>query len=641
MPTEDNPVPAGGMELPRRSGSLHARAMPPVPTMDSVRRDLAPGEAFAHFRILGRIGSGGAGTVYRAVDTRLEREVALKVVHAAGPRAREISAFFRREATTGARLASPHLVVVYEAGEHAGLLFMSCEFIEGGDLARRLREQGPLPVRDAVALIGQCCSALVELHDAGLTHRDIKPGNIFIDRNGNAKLGDLGLAGATGAGGPVDGQIVGTPWYMSPEQLRGEPLDIRADIWSLGATFFALLAGQPPFPGDDPYAVAKAILSGAAPDLRSMRPDVSEAVAAVVARMLDPLPDRRYQEPALLLEDLACTAGTDFRPRTTVHRRSSVLNSLAERRPESSPLVPVAAPAEPSGERRGRTPLLAAGATLVVVIGSIGLAATLAGGSPPPPPPARVPVRPLAPSVPAPVSTVAITPPGRPTPVQAGPWVPPPDLRRPVGLGWITTGADRHGPWISVDLEQASLRLRPIAPGTWTRAAGRTTLTRGYWIMETEADAAVTGRRPGSGLTWNEAVQVAERWSAGLAPLRLRLPSEAEWERACRLAAPLPPAPAVEPAEVAQAAATGPFRGLLGNLSEWCLDAYRPLTAGDGIDPLATHGALRTLRGGSWATGPVGIEWRDGLPPDERRGDLGMRLVAEDDGLQQALAGSR
>jgi serine/threonine-protein kinase len=608
--------------------------------MDPARRDLQPGERFAHFRIQERIGSGGAGTVYRAIDTRLEREVALKVVHAAGPRAREIAAFFRREATTGARLASPHLVVVYEAGDHDGLLYMSCEFIEGGDLARRLREDGPLPVRDAVAVVGQCCSALVELHDAGLTHRDIKPGNIFIDRNGNAKLGDLGLAGVTGAGGAVEGQIVGTPWYMSPEQLRGEPLDIRADIWSLGATCYALLAGQPPFPGDDPYAVAKAILSAPAPDLRGLRPDVPETVAAVVARMLDPVPDRRYQEPALLLEDLACTAGTDFRPRTTVHRRSSVLNSLSERRPESSPPHPVAAPAPAEPERRGRTPLIAAGATLLVVIGGIAAAATLAGGSPPPPPPARMPVRPSAPA-PVPAPTVAITPPERPAPVLAGPWVPPADLRRPVGLGWMSTGGDRHGPWIRLELEQASLRLRPVPPGTWARTSGRTTLTRGFWIMETEADASVTGRRPGAGLTWNEAVQVAERWSAGLAPMRLRLPTEAEWEHACRLAAPLPPVPAPEPAEPAQAAATGPFRGLLGNLSEWCLDAYRPLPPGDGVDPLAAHGGLRTLRGGSWATGPVGIDWRDGLPPDERRGDLGVRLVAEDDGVHQALAGIR
>jgi hypothetical protein len=607
--------------------------MPPASTPDQARRDLHPGERFAHFRILDRIGSGGAGTVYRAVDSRLEREVALKVVHAAGPRAREMTAFFRREATTGARLASPHLVVVYEAGEHDGLLFMSCEFIEGGDLARRLRERGPLPVRDAVALIGQCCAALVELHDAGLTHRDIKPGNIFIDRNGNAKLGDLGLAGATGAGGPVEGQIVGTPWYMSPEQLRGEPVDIRSDIWSLGATCVALLAGQPPFPGDDPYAVAKGILSGPAPDLRSLRPDVPEPVAAVVARMLDPDPARRYQEPGQLLEDLACTAGTDFRPRTTVHRRSSVLSGLSERRPESSPLIPVPAPGEPAP--RPRTPLVAAAATLAVVVGGIVVAAALAGGSPPPPAPARVAPRPAVPVAPP------APPPAAAAPVAVGPWLPPADLRRPVGLGWVATGSDRHGPWIQAEWEQVAIRLRPVPPGTWVRAGGRTTLSRGYWLMETEADAVVAGRRPGPGLTWNEAVQAADRWSAALAPLRLRLPTEAEWEHACRLAAPPPPPPAADAVDPAQAAAAGPYRGLLGNLSEWCLDAYRPLPAGDGVDPLAAHGALRTLRGGSWASGPVGIDWRDGLPPDERRGDLGMRLVAEDDGVRRALAGER
>lgn len=198
----------------------------------------------AGYRILETIGQGGYGTVYRAEQVRLHREVALKVLKQ-GDDSRDHKAqieAFLREARLAAGLHDPRLVQIYDVGESDGEHFLSMELIEGGSLARKIRRDGPIPWQDVIRLVRDIALALKVAHAAKLVHRDVKPGNILLAANGQAKLTDLGLA--------ASGEHAGTIAFMSPEQLRRETIDGRADIYALGCTAYAALTGNPPFAGD-------------------------------------------------------------------------------------------------------------------------------------------------------------------------------------------------------------------------------------------------------------------------------------------------------------------------------------------------------------------------------------------------------
>lgn len=198
----------------------------------------------AGYRILETIGQGGYGTVYRAEQIRLHREVALKVLKQ-GDDSRDHKAqieAFLREARLAAGLRDPRLVQIYDVGESDGEHFLSMELIEGGSLARKIRRDGPIPWQDVIRVVRDIALALKVAHAAQLVHRDVKPGNILLAANGQAKLTDLGLA--------ASGEHAGTIAFMSPEQLRRETIDGRADIYALGCTAYAALTGNPPFAGD-------------------------------------------------------------------------------------------------------------------------------------------------------------------------------------------------------------------------------------------------------------------------------------------------------------------------------------------------------------------------------------------------------
>tara|TARA_R110002096_G_scaffold9362_1_gene37077 strand:- start:1314 stop:2888 length:1575 start_codon:yes stop_codon:yes gene_type:complete len=203
-----------------------------------------PTRAIAGYRILDTIGQGGYGTVYRAEQVQLHREVALKILkHGDDSSAHkaEIEAFLR-EARLAAGLRDPRLVQIYDVGESDGEHFLSMELIEGGSLARKIRRDGPMPWPEVIRMLRDIALALKVAHAAQLVHRDVKPGNILLAANGQAKLTDLGLA--------ASGEHAGTIAFMSPEQLRRENVDARADIYALGCTAYAALTGSPPFGGD-------------------------------------------------------------------------------------------------------------------------------------------------------------------------------------------------------------------------------------------------------------------------------------------------------------------------------------------------------------------------------------------------------
>lgn len=200
--------------------------------------------AIAGYRIIDTLGEGGYGTVYRAEQVQLHREVALKVLKRGNDskdHKAQIEAFLR-EARLAAGLRDPRLVQIYDVGESDGEHFLSMELIEGGSLARKIRRDGPIHWQDVIRMVRDIALALKVAHAAQLVHRDVKPGNILLAANGQAKLTDLGLA--------ASGEHAGTIAFISPEQLRRENIDGRADIYSLGCTAYAALTGSPPFAGD-------------------------------------------------------------------------------------------------------------------------------------------------------------------------------------------------------------------------------------------------------------------------------------------------------------------------------------------------------------------------------------------------------
>lgn len=211
------------------------------------------GQRLGVYEITNVIGKGGMATVYRAHQTVLGRDVAVKVIQNMGSDPARYGARFVREARTVATLSHPHILPVYDFGQEADFSYLVMKLIEGGDLGGLIR-QGPLPLDKAAKLLDQVASALDYAHQRGVVHRDIKPGNILLDDEGNAVLTDFSIAQITNDSTSLTqtGVIIGTPAYMPPEQWQGTPIDSRTDIYALGVVLFDMLAGRTPFQGETP-----------------------------------------------------------------------------------------------------------------------------------------------------------------------------------------------------------------------------------------------------------------------------------------------------------------------------------------------------------------------------------------------------
>ncbi len=256
------------------------------------------------YRITGQLGEGASSIVYRAVQEGLEREIALKVMPAR--RARDEERFLREAAAAGA-IGHPHVVTCHEAGVVQGRLFLALELMAGGDAAALAAQLGGrLPPERALAICRDAAWGLQALADAGLVHRDIKPANLLLDGAGRAKLGDLGLAtaGLGSLNASRSTMLEGTPAFMAPEQARGEATTARSDIFSLGATCFALVAGRTPFLGDTPIAMLRAIAEGQRPDLAEHAPEAPLGLREILRVALDRDPARRYPRADQLAADL-------------------------------------------------------------------------------------------------------------------------------------------------------------------------------------------------------------------------------------------------------------------------------------------------------------------------------------------------
>ena len=265
------------------------------------------------YRLDAQIGTGGMSTVFRAFDTVLERQVAVKLMHRDIARDSDQLERFRREARAVARLNHPHIVQVIDAGEEgdshrpeAGWApFIVFEYVEGETLKDRIRRRGRLPVDEAVAYAIEIARALGAAHDRGIVHRDVKPQNVLIDEEGTARVTDFGIARTLEEKGlTADGRVLGTTDYVSPEQAVGNPVTGQSDLYSLGVVLFEMLTGDVPFKGPNQIAVAMKHVRDDLPDVAVRRPGISAALGAVVDRATTKDLAHRYADDATLIGDL-------------------------------------------------------------------------------------------------------------------------------------------------------------------------------------------------------------------------------------------------------------------------------------------------------------------------------------------------
>jgi hypothetical protein len=276
------------------------------------------------YRLDAQIGAGGMSTVYRAFDTVLERQVAIKLMH------RDIAADadqlerFRREARAVAQLNHPHIVGVIDAGEApppeeqtgfgepVPMPYIVFEYVEGETLKDRIRRMGRLPIPEAVAYAIEIARALQAAHDRRIVHRDVKPQNVLIDDEGTAKVTDFGIARSlTEEGLTADGRVLGTTDYVSPEQALGHDVGPQSDLYSLGIVLYEMLTGDVPFHGENQVAVAMKHVREDLPDVQMRRPQVSSALAAVVDNATAKDLGQRYQDDAELITDLEDVLGIE------------------------------------------------------------------------------------------------------------------------------------------------------------------------------------------------------------------------------------------------------------------------------------------------------------------------------------------
>jgi tRNA A-37 threonylcarbamoyl transferase component Bud32 len=261
------------------------------------------------YRLDALVGRGGMSTVYRAFDTVLERQVAVKLMH------REIASDsdhherFRREARAVAQISHPHTVTVIDAGDDGDPThptpYIVFEYVDGETLKERIRRVGPLPISEAVAYAIEIARALECAHSLQIVHRDVKPQNVLVDSDGTAKITDFGIARTlTEEGLTLDGRVLGTTDYVSPEQALGHSVTGQSDIYSLGIVLYEMLTGEVPFRGDSPVAVAMKHVRETVPDVQGRRSHVSAALAAVVDRATAKDLARRYPDAASMEADL-------------------------------------------------------------------------------------------------------------------------------------------------------------------------------------------------------------------------------------------------------------------------------------------------------------------------------------------------
>ena len=254
------------------------------------------GREIEGFQIIEKLGEGGMGEVYRATDTSLGRVVALKLLHTELTKEPQLTERFLSEARTQAQLNHPNLATLYRLFQFEGSYCMVMEYVDGETFAQMIRRVGPIAQERAIPLFKQALAGLAHAHHAGIIHRDIKPSNLMVNKDGIVKVMDFGIAKILGGRGlTATGVRLGTLYYMSPEQIRNQPLDIRTDIYALGITLYEMLTGRVPFDSNSDYDLMQQHIQQTPPLPRQFFPYLSPAVEDAVLQSLEKEPSRRFQ----------------------------------------------------------------------------------------------------------------------------------------------------------------------------------------------------------------------------------------------------------------------------------------------------------------------------------------------------------
>ncbi len=641
---------AAGAEpiCPKCQTSQGALASSQAETETAERESLA-GQSLGDFEIIELLGRGGMGEVYRARQTSLGRLVAVKVLPEHHAKDREFVARFGREARAAAAINHPNIAQIIVVGQDKGRHYFAMELVDGESLASVLRREGRLPPGRALDYLRQVAAALAKAHAAGIIHRDIKPANLLLTRDGLVKVADFGLAIRPG----VDVRITcvdstpGTPLYMPPEVIQGGEADARADLYSLGAAFYHLLAGRPPFEGTNAAAIHCKHLHAQPQPLQELVPDVPPPIARVIHTLLSKAPAARYPSAEALLEALSKPAAQrESAAKTPVKPPSDATTPALPQHPKREkfqPLPPVWSVPTPAPAKRKRV------LSLLFGFGRFRLA-------------------------------------GRTHPTNGTGHLPAPPAWAKVSLRQRQMAHQAGVPVaIEVPLEGAQpLRLAYVAPGEFTMGATtfdsvrphdelpphRVRITRGFYLGIHEVTAgqwkAVMGKDPSDFGTdgtpvecvnWLDCQDFLERLNKLQRGTRVfRLPTEAEWEYACR-AGTTTEYPwgngiggCAQYANVADECAkdgiasvleyargerdgsvqTAPVGGyepnawglydMIGNVQEWCQDWYSPTyysTSPVDDPPGPRTGQNRVSRGGCWASKPTSCRsaFRMGIPP--------------------------
>jgi predicted Ser/Thr protein kinase len=293
-----------------QTATLPPRSATPVAAQPS---SIEAGQVLAgRYRVQRLLGKGGMGAVYLADDEVLHELVALKVISSAfSSDEAALVARFRREASAARKVSSPSVIRIHDLGEaRPGLLYLSMEYFAGRTLTELIAQRGVVPMKDVQDILQQICNGLEAAHQAGVIHRDLKPGNVLVGERGAVKLIDFGLATTlVGDNLTATGAILGTPHYMAPEQVRGKPVDARSDVYSLGALAYHLVTGRPPFTGDNAIAVGFAHLSETPDAPRVLRRDCPAALdAAIMAALAKNPADRPASAKAFCDQAFAASA---------------------------------------------------------------------------------------------------------------------------------------------------------------------------------------------------------------------------------------------------------------------------------------------------------------------------------------------